>query len=463
MINHVARNSWGLSSKHCKLIYTSAIEPALLYATELWGNRASIVHNHRKLASIQRGFAIRICKAYRTAPTDALLTIANLVPINIKIKTRMWKWHLMNGRIHDLTNDKIQELINNNQIPNSTIVNTISRHGIDHYYKDYLSKSHPATSSSNLICEINNPTEDNANWHAYTDGASNELGTGSAFVIYDMSTNRTIHEQYHKLSAHCTNNQAELWAMYKALSHITRNLRRFPGSIGFFTDSKYVLSVIRGAKKLTATGIKLYHLAINLNRYRNITFSWIPGHSNIQGYDRADCLAKRAAEIITNPSFELIPPSYINNHIHEKSIDIWEMDWNSSTTGRMTHGFLPSIRKRQNYSYITPSFYLSQCLTGHGNIPSYLHRIGKRRNDKCTCDNSATGDIYHILLDCPFYDTSRQELKLYCTSHGQPWPPDLTYLCAHKDSYNQLIKFINLCDAFKNNFSPHPNKPEIDN
>ncbi|XP_023209700.1 uncharacterized protein LOC111612685 [Centruroides sculpturatus] len=243
--------------------------------------------------------------------------------------------------------------------------------------------------------------------------------------------------------------------MFKALSLVTKNLRRFKGNIDFFTDSRYVLNVIKGTKKLTATGIKLHNLAKNLDSYRNISFKWVPGHSNIEGNEKADKLAKKAAELMTNPSFGLIPISYINQHIHDNSIKLWEEEWNNSETGRTTFSFLPSIRKRQKYNYITPSFFMTQCLTGHGNIPTYLHRIGRRNTDVCTCDNQSVGDILHILFDCPRYEANRRDLKTYCITHGQSWPPRLDYLCAYKGSFEHLQKLVNNCNAFQNDFSGH--------
>ncbi|XP_023230409.1 uncharacterized protein LOC111630525 [Centruroides sculpturatus] len=463
MINHIARNTWGLSAKHCRLIYSGAIEPALLYAAEIWGKRVNIIHNKRKLLSIQRGFAIRICRAYRTAPTDALLTIANMTPINIKIKTRVWKWHLLQDNIQDLDTEKIQNLVTNNHLPSAEIVNKIKLHGIDRHISTFATLCHPASSTNDIISTVYNPEDRIADWHVYTDGAKNDLGTGSAFVIYKTSTNKIVHEEFHKLCTHCSNNQAELWAMCKALATVTNHCRNFKGGITFFTDSRYVLSVIRGTRKLTATGIKVYHLAMNLSQRKNISFRWVPGHHNIPGNEKADKLAKRATELLISPSFGLIPTSYISNHLHERSTDLWEGEWNNSTTGRTTFSFLPSIHKRQRYKYITPSFYLTQCLTGHGNIPSYLHRIGRRSNATCPCDNSSVGDSFHILFDCPLYEPYRSDLISFCNSHGQSWPPNLDYLCAHKDSFDHFLKFVNSCNAFANDFSTRSDDEDLAN
>ncbi|XP_023220957.1 uncharacterized protein LOC111622766 [Centruroides sculpturatus] len=131
------------------------------------------------------------------------------------------------------------------------------------------------------------------NWEIFTDGAKNDSGTGAAMVIYN-NQKAVAHEEYYKLADFCTVNQAELWAMERALLYITKNIKNFKGPINISTDSRYVLNSINGSKKNTKTGVNIQHLARHLGKQRQITFCWVPGHSGSQGNDRADILAKKA-------------------------------------------------------------------------------------------------------------------------------------------------------------------------
>jgi hypothetical protein len=69
-----------------RTIYLEAVEPAITYAAPAWYLRSRLVHNNRKLKSIQRFAAFCITKAYRTSPTDAISILANIPPIDLRIE-----------------------------------------------------------------------------------------------------------------------------------------------------------------------------------------------------------------------------------------------------------------------------------------------------------------------------------------------------------------------------------------
>ncbi|XP_023235518.1 uncharacterized protein LOC111634915 [Centruroides sculpturatus] len=450
MIHHIARNSWGISSKHCRLIYKGAIEPALLYAAQIWGDRADIVHNKRKLLSVQRSFAIRVCRAYRTAPTDGLLTIANLTPIHLRIREVFRHWKLINK---DWKNKEVESYSNNMEggdfCPEDPELNDqIAKNGIDLFANEGGNPSHPAEHCSINIENGDNPNGPTYNWHIFTDGASNSQGTGAAFVVYRANNNEVVHEEYFKLGAFCTNNQAELWAMNQALTYVIKHIKYMPGSMKFITDSRYTLRNITNNRRQTAIGVKVYHMARHLHRSRMVSFGWVPGHAGVHGNERADGLAKKAANNNITISFSKLPLKYIHKQLTSRIMTEWQNEWSSSSTGRTTYDFLPSITSRQSMNYLTPSYHLTQALTGHGNIPTYLHCIKKRDDDHCVCDGLTTGNIYHIITECRNHDAQRRRLIDYCVSNGLNWPPPWELFCATKDLFIHFENFIRDCGIF---------------
>ncbi len=80
----VVQNVWGLTSHSIKLIYSAAIEPFILYCASIWGQNLTKT-KIKKLRKIQRLIAIRKCKAYRTISFESVITIAGLIPIELKI------------------------------------------------------------------------------------------------------------------------------------------------------------------------------------------------------------------------------------------------------------------------------------------------------------------------------------------------------------------------------------------
>ncbi|XP_067128690.1 uncharacterized protein [Centruroides vittatus] len=326
-LHHIARNTCGLSPKHCRLIYKEAIEPALLYAAQIWGGKANLVHVKRKLLSVQRDFAIRICRAYRTTPTDALLVMANLVPIHLKIKYINWIWNIQNEDLNISESDSAQIITQNDFYHNcKDMIQMIQTYGLDSQSSKMKYHHHPANSDTMSINLLYKTITNHARWHVFTDGAKNDKGTGVAFTIRDTVTNTTSKEEYHKLGKHCSNNQAELWSMQQALIAITKHPRKYQDNIDFFTDSRYVLNVINGTNKQTAAGIKVCRLANNLHKKRNISFNWIPGHSRISGNERADALAKEVATLNVTPSFNKVPITLVKSLIYDKIMNEWQKE-----------------------------------------------------------------------------------------------------------------------------------------
>ncbi|XP_023223857.1 uncharacterized protein LOC111625059 [Centruroides sculpturatus] len=212
---------------------------------------------------------------------------------------------------------------------------------------------HPADTGK-LNINYSNRGTDKGDWNIFTDGSKSSIGTGAAFIIYNSNLTYIKHQEYFRLHPYCSINQAELWAMLRALVHVTANQKKYNGSISINTDSKYVLNILNYKGKITFNGARMNHLAQNLNKRRNITFYWVPGHTGIRGNEEADKLAKRAATLNTNYAFSRIPPTYVNKYISERILDNWQEEWESSNTGRTTYKFLPSIHKRQQYNYIIP-------------------------------------------------------------------------------------------------------------
>ncbi|GFT21186.1 putative 115 kDa protein in type-1 retrotransposable element R1DM [Trichonephila clavipes] len=140
-----------------KLWYSSVVQPIISYGAGVWGGSLTSIQV-QKLKSIQRIYLLKITKAYKTSPTDALNILSGIPPIHIVIRSLYFKFQLWNNR-----NDLLPDLI-----PASKLDSFISLHQI---LPDFLSFP---------INTFEGPSE----WEVYTDGSKIDSNVGFAVCIF---------------------------------------------------------------------------------------------------------------------------------------------------------------------------------------------------------------------------------------------------------------------------------------
>ena len=128
-----------------------------------------------------------MAKAYRTVSNDALCIITGLTPIHIKIKETA----------------ELYKIVRGNRYKNSLIDH-------DKPPKQWL---HPAA----RIKATDNKRGDSSPINIYTDGSKSEKRIGAVIAIIRPRT-PTVKLMY-RIDTRCTNNQAEAFAILKALEY----------------------------------------------------------------------------------------------------------------------------------------------------------------------------------------------------------------------------------------------------
>ncbi|XP_023211506.1 uncharacterized protein LOC111614364 [Centruroides sculpturatus] len=453
-LNWITAKAWGLNYTNTKSIYEAAVEPAMLYAVQVWKEALNNTHMRRKLTSVQRKFTIKICKAYNTAPTNALLVMADLLPIHLKAKYLIWSWHLTTAENqighHIPEEDNIYTDINKN----NTIIDVNKKdYGIDRKLKKNEYLKHPAEELNyNIQWDEKNDEEIKAAWKIYTDGSRNANGTGAGLTVIN-SKNRTTYQCYYKLAPHCTNSQAELLAILKAIQHIDNNIDKFKGSIYILTDSKTSLYSLNNMNRPTTLTKKLLEAAKILGSKRQITFAWIRGHSGNDGNDTADKLAKLGANANIKPSFTGTPEVTLKKYLLSIINTIWQSEWKTADTGRNCFQFIPSVTIRKQAKHYRPNKLTTQVILGHGNFPAYLHRFNLREDNKCDCNNIDIGDAVHFAFNCTKYDNQRSELLHNYLLKNPSWPPTAENIFKDKKLWKTFEDYIHKTDALKEKFN----------
>jgi len=146
---------------------------------------------------------------------------------------------------------------------------------------------------------------------------------------------------------------------------------------------------------------------------------WIPGHHGIDGNERVDGEAKRAAvDPPQDRPFNHKPlKSTQAQYIKREAKNQWQKEWSEN---RSTAPQLRAITKRRGATY-GPKLYnnitsrsscsiIAQLRTGHCGLNKYLHRFGKTHSPYCKC-RYGKETVEHFLLECRNYKEQRKLLK----------------------------------------------------
>lgn len=376
------RPTWGLNSEILHIIYRGAVEPMILYCASSWEKCLKLKWSQQKLLQIQRGFVLCITRAYRTISTHGALVLAGIEPLFLTAQYRSTLYHLRKQPQVD---------------------------GIDIERRaNPLHIGHPAVHCNNVIFT---DCSDEHSHQIFTDGSRTldkaEPQVGCAFVVYQNNTE--IFNSQLTLASHCSVYQAELLAILKAIEWC--NIHNSRARI--FSDSQAALLSIKDK-------YNLHNIAVNIRsqlcKSEHICLTWIRGHSGTEGNERADELAKRAAQSTAAPSYNLCPISHLKMKLREEGIHRWNNIWKATTCGRtIKELFFPNVPDRLKSSLMKPNFILTQFLSGHGQFGEYFQRFHIKTDNniyECICGERLQ-NVKHLMFTCPVFQTKRLDLELH--------------------------------------------------
>jgi len=251
----------------------------------------------------------------------------------------------------------------------------------------------------------------------------------------------------YRMDTRCTNNQAEAFAILKALEYIqTNKANEEDKEVTVHTDSRTTLDSLNNANKHTylieEIRQKVHEMEI---REWRIRFRWIEAHAGRSGNELADKLAKEASGKTELPiSYNRVPKSAIQKDLEGISLENWQRDWETTNKGGITREYFPEVRERLHTKIkLTQNF--TTMVTGHGNIKSYLHRFKIIDTPNCPCGNG-NQTTEHILLDCATLQEDRDRL-IAEIAKTDDWPIRKDMLI--KKHYKAFAKFTEKMDKIK--------------
>ncbi|CAH2207649.1 jg24927, partial [Pararge aegeria aegeria] len=295
-----AKVTWGLNTEIIRTIYVAVIEPIVLYASSAWYPAAELQMIKSLLDTIQRGYAQKICKAYRTVSLTSALVLSGLLPLDIRI----------------------QEAANLYLAKKNITRDYLPPGGELEQWLHYLERPHPSKlkpTEFELLEKLDTETMDSRHItgpQIFTDGSKIGGKVGAALSWWENGK-ETANATF-QLDPACTVFQAELYALYRAAQQAHQSGHPVTN---IMSDSKSSLELLENPK-LTHPLVKAVREIVEDARMENkeIRLHWIRAHVGTPGNERADELAKEAA-LKTGHSvdYNKIPLSHVKRKIREES------------------------------------------------------------------------------------------------------------------------------------------------
>ena len=169
-------------------------------------------------------------------------------------------------------------------------------------------------------------------------------------------------------------------------------------AVTIFTDSLSSLQAIDCRRSVTPLVVRIQELLTFLRqRGTDLAIYWVKAHAGYIGNERADQLARDCFSIDATFVYCDAPVSFVRRHLFRRAIDTWNRHWITSTKGRWTFAFFPTVEYRRKILNMTIDFVTTQFLTAHGKFGSYLYHRHCRDNSNCACGDHQT--VEHLVFE----------------------------------------------------------------
>ncbi|XP_069365321.1 uncharacterized protein [Maniola hyperantus] len=400
----------------------------MLYAAAVWAPAVDKLGIQKQLKVVQRGFAQKLCRAYRTTSLNSALLLAGILPLDLRIREAAVLYGARRGVFQRAIGDReVERMFPALQSP----------HPAQHIDLDFKCLVDQAQLMDNNGHDLN----------IFTDGSKIEGKVGAALSMWSgAAETKTLKLA---LPSFCTVYQAELLAICRATRIAADNLAR---SVGIYSDSLSALQTTINPEALHPLAVEARdHLRRALLRDKHVNLFWIKAHAGLEGNERADYLAKEAA-LKSKRAFDYdsCPVSFIRRGIRMHSLDEWNRRYQTSETAGVTRVFFPdAIAAYRTIGKIKVDRFVTQVLSGHGGFSEYLHRFKCKESPSCVCDPGCSESVLHVLLDCPVYDYDRYNIESKIGMKlSKGTVSEIIFSKKHRDCFLEYCK--KLCIAVNN-------------
>ncbi|GBM33665.1 hypothetical protein AVEN_203701-1 [Araneus ventricosus] len=204
-----------------------------------------------------------------------------------------------------------------------------------------------------------------------------------------MQENNTTHQWSAKSMKDFTVFQAELLALNKAVKYAATIKTIFPVTI--FADNRASIQASSSPKTTNRTARENFKIFLE---NPHIKLLWIKAHVGYFGKEAADSLAKTKAKSNDVQLDIKLSKCHAKNILRIDMMKQWKSEWDEGDTGRSTFNIFSKVSLQStNWNRADVLFF-----TGHGPLPSYLHRLHLANSPLCSCGE--IGTPIHYATSC---------------------------------------------------------------
>lgn len=404
--NSFGRN-WGLPSKAILWLYETVIRPMLSHGCVVWWPRLDKESARKSLVEVQRLVCICVTGAMKTTATAAMETLLSVQPVDLIVNAKafatadrlmqngLWtpNFGTGHGKILNLTSNPIFNMPRDRMKPELNFQMNFETILPDR--QDWLDN-----------WPVNLPKSEIT---IFTDGSKTTEGSGAG--VYNPETGTGT---WFSLGKFASVFQAETFAGLRGVSAALPGETRGK-KIYICSDSESMIKAL-ASPVTTSKLVKECKDLLNRMGLRNqITLVWVPGHSGVEGNEKADEMARiGSASHPCGPEPQIpIPQSLcvraLKDLVKAKHVERWK----AYEGGMHTKCFLPTPSGKWSKELISMDRNRIRrvvgAITGHCGLNRHLRKMRLSNTSECTCGLEDETGI-HVICNCPKFIQLRRRI-----------------------------------------------------